>query len=254
LSRQWAGEQKYPFVEDHELPAVMQYVALLLRDPVTVKQRIVAQLAKADEPDFRNPRQVHALLADQEIPLYVTTNYDAFMSRALARVHKRPVTAFCPWYQGAEDDPGTSVPADYEPSEDEPLVYHLHGMAEHPPSLVLTEEDYVEFLVNLAMAKGADNRLLPHQVLRALTHKPLLFIGYSLRDWSFRTIFQGLMRTVSNVQQRRHVSVQLPPTDRDDARRQGARDHWDRYFDHLNIDVFWGTADEFCAELHRRLN
>jgi hypothetical protein len=256
LSRMWANDYKYPFGDGFNLPEVMQYVSVLEQDPVTVKQRLTDQLSTHGEPDFNDPAEPHAFLARLPLSVYLTTNYDDFMGQALRRVHKRPTVAVCPWYRGSESDPATSLPRDYEPSTEEPLVYHLHGSFRYPASLVLTEQDYVEFLVNLIMERGMnDQRIVPLQVLPALTRRPLLFIGYSLRDWSFRMLFHGLVQQVTNVQRRRHVSVQLtPPTAAGDPEsHQRAKDYLTDYFQQLNISVFWGSVADFCGELGRRL-
>jgi hypothetical protein len=264
LGRQWAERYQYPFQDGSNLPEVMQYASIVEGDPVTVKQRVARELSSLPDPDFTDPAEPHALLAELPINVYLTTNYDDFMTRALHRAGKRPVTAVCPWYRGAEVDahmplPGgyrTQLPGTYQPRGDEPLVYHLHGSLRYPPSLVLTEQDYAEFLVNLAKDLGEDaKRVVPTQILSALARQPLLFIGYSLRDWSFRMLFHGFVGAVPDVLRRRHVSVQLSPAadmEGPEERRQ-AEDYLTRYFSKLNISVFWGTAADFCTELRDRM-
>ena len=42
-----------------------------------------------------------------------------------------------------EEDP------EYKPDKDNPLVYHLFGRLDIPESLVLTEDDYFDFLVGV---------------------------------------------------------------------------------------------------------
>ena len=44
--------------------------------------------------------------------------------------------------------------APYKFTEDRPLVYHIHGDIETPESMILTERDYFEFVIN--MNKGDD--------------------------------------------------------------------------------------------------
>lgn len=255
IAQRWAEEYGYPFNDDWNLPAVMQYVGIKLKDFVTVKQRLARELGSMGEPPYEQPTQVHSLLARLPLKAYLTTNYDEFMSHALTRANRRPVSAIFPWYRGAEVDLDTSLPDGYEPHEERPLVYHLHGNLYRPASMVLAEQDYVEFLVNLATDIAADTpRRLPTQVLLAMTRKPLLFIGYSLRDWSFRMLFHGLIEAVPLVQQRRHISVQLAPgTGIAEPKAQRAQDYLTDYFAKLNITVYWGSAQAFCAELGRRL-
>jgi hypothetical protein len=256
LSRYWAGNYEYPFTNEANLHEVMQYACVVEGDAVTVKRRVTEHLADMGDPDFTDPCQPHALLARYPIKVYLTTNYDNYMSRALQLEGKQPRTAVCPWYRGATTNPLTTLPRNYQPSPVEPLVYHLHGNFHDPASLVIAEQDYVEFLINLAMDKGMDDkRVVPLQVLPALTRQPLLFIGYSLSDWSFRMLFHGLVLAVADVQRRRHVSVQLTPSP-DEAKatqERRAKEYLTDYFDHLNISVFWGTAEEFCTELAWRL-
>lgn len=255
LSRSWAERYDYPFSDKASLAEVTQFAAVVELDAVTVKQRVAEELSGLGLPDFSKPGQPHVVLAEQPISVFLTTNYDDFMTQALRRVRKKPVTRLCPWYLGADDDQATQFPDGYTPSVEEPLVYHLHGSFEHPPSMVLTEEDYLEFLITLAKDRGmGSNRVVPTQVLPAMTRRPLLFLGYSLRDWSFRTLFRGLHSTLSEVQRRRHVSIQLAPLRGGDmATRRRAEDYLRAYYDQLRISVHWDTVDRFCIELAKRL-
>jgi len=255
LSRAWAKRYNYPFGDKSSLAEVALFAAVIEKDAVTVKQQVADELSGMGLPDFSRPAQPHAVLADQPISVFLTTNYDDFMTQALQRARKKPVTRVCPWYEGAESDAATQFPEGYTPSVEEPLVYHLHGSFEHPPSMVLTQEDYLEFLITLAKDRGmGSNRVVPTQVLPAMTRKPLLFLGYSLRDWSFRTLFRGLHSTLSEVQRRRHVSIQLTPLRGGDrTSRQRAEDYLCEYYDQLRISVHWDTVDRFCTELAQRL-
>ena len=256
LSEYWADYYDYPFAEGRSnLSDVMQYAIITEHDPVTVKRRVAEHLAAFGEPDSDDPDRPHAVLAKLGLPVYLTTNYDGFMAQALHRAGRSPKVAVCPWYR---DAPAafTDAEAAWQPSVDEPLVYHLHGTLAEPESIVISERDYLEFLINLTMERdGGRRRLVPDKVLPALTRKALLFVGYSLRDPSVRMLFHGLVETVTSVQRRRHVSVQVDPLPADlapDVRRR-AMDYLTTYFDELEITIYWGTVDDFCAELLDRL-
>ncbi|GAA3407978.1 hypothetical protein GCM10018952_03420 [Streptosporangium vulgare] len=143
-----------------------------------------------------------------------------------------------------------------------PVVYHLHGSWAEPSSLVLTESDYLTYLVNMVDAVATDGRHpLPTPILRAMTTRPLLFVGYSLQDWTFRVLFHGLVRNTPRSNKRRHVSVQLMPEINGsaagagdaEAARDKARRYITHYLDRWNISIFLGTASEFCSELRRRM-
>jgi hypothetical protein len=257
LSEAWAADHMYPLADRHDLPRVMQYVAIRTRDAVSVKQRLARNLGGLGPPNFADPAEPHGLLARLPLPVYLTTNYDDFMVRALRNAGKEPSSAICRWYRDARAaDEVFTTNQGYNPRHEEPIVYHLHGSFREPRSLVLTEEDYLEFLINLALDKASDERkLIPTSIFRALTTKPLLFIGYSLQDWTFRVLFHGLLRTISEVQWRRHVSVQLSPLpeDEDPEAYRRAKDYLTAYFDRRNISLYWGTAEAFCTELRGRL-
>lgn len=257
LSATWAADHMYPLGDRDDLPRVMQYVAIRTRDAVSVKQRLARKLSGVGPPDFADPVEPHGLLARLPLPVYLTTNYDDFMVRALRNVGKTPSSAICRWYRDAATaDEVFSTGPGFNPRPEAPIVYHLHGSFQEPHSLVLTEEDYLEFLINMALDKANNERkLIPASIFRALTTRPLLFIGYSLQDWTFRVLFHGLLRMISEVQWRRHVSVQLSPLNKDadpDAYTR-AKEYLTSYFDRRNISLYWGTASDFCAELRSRL-
>jgi hypothetical protein len=255
LSERWADEYAYPFDDRRELPRVMQWAATTMADAVFIREQVTGALAGIGPPDFSDPEEPHRLLASLPLPLYLTTNYDDFMLRALEHAGKRPRRAICPWYRGSRVDPEVFEidPAD---RRDQPVVYHLHGSFTDPKSLVLTEDDYLEFLIGLAMDRAAARQqVIPAYVLEALSTKPLLFIGYSLRDWTFQVLFRGVLRAISPVQHRRHVSVQLAPLPASvpSADRIRTQDYLARHLNNLNVSVYWGTAHEFCRELRSRL-
>ncbi|MFJ2033403.1 SIR2 family NAD-dependent protein deacylase [Streptosporangium sp. NPDC087985] len=253
LSRNWANIYKYPFPDDHDLARVMQYAAVQERDPVYLKRQICDHLRSRGLPDFNHADEPHALLAKFKLRVFLTTNYDNFLVEALRGEGKTANTAVCSW----ADRTPQETPELPEPSVDEPLVYHLHGNWAEPSSLVLTEDDYLEYLANVAAAQSSGNRtLIPIPVLHAMTTSSLLFMGYSLQDWTFRVLFHGLLRTIPDVNRRRHVSVQLvPPVNTPIAEaEERAKQYLAHYLgERLRILIFWGTAAQFCEELRLRL-
>jgi hypothetical protein len=258
MSSAWASKYNYPFLDHHDLARVMQYISITKRDPVFVKEEVCEDFAGKPPPPFGIPSEPHALLAEFPIRVFITTNYDDFLMKALAWAGKRPKSAICPWYMSANanfDEVFADVPS-IPSAPDEPLVFHLHGNFKEPRSLVLTESDYLEFLANIAVFRNDEGpRLIPSVVLSAMTDYPLLFIGYSLQDWTFRVIFHGLLRAQSDVLRRRSVSVQLPPPVNGsvtEAERH-AEEYLTRYLEGWSISIFWGTAADFCEELRRRM-
>lgn len=258
LSERLANEYGYPFVNDRRnLSRVAQYVATV-HDRFTVKKRVTELIAEAGYPDFTSDAEPHALLAQLRLPVYLTTNYDDFMVNALRGRGKPFHRDICRWWEIVSPNNQPAADYDYNPSSDKPIVYHLHGSCkEDIDSLVLTEGDYLDFLINLTENHGNNDNgqvCIPTSILNSLL-KPLLFIGYSLKDWTFLVIFHGLLRTVADSRTRRHVSVQLPPElESDDPDTRGrAETYLNGYFRDWKISVYWGDAQEFCAELRARL-
>jgi len=113
--------------------------------------------------------------------------------------------------------------------------------------MVLTEDDYFDFLVNVA----ADSTIIPPAIEQAITQSSLLFIGYRLADWNFRVLLRSLTRFMGQGQKRRHFAVMRPPA-ATEGNEQQALEYWNNYYDRLDIQVCWTTADEFLSELGKR--
>ncbi|WSG19468.1 SIR2 family protein [Nonomuraea sp. NBC_01738] len=219
-------------------------------DPVSAKQDFVTQ--ELGGKSGGAVPAVHRLLAEYPLPVYLTTNYDDFMRAALCDAGKEARAELPTWWRSGGGQPATG-PA---PSAGEPVVYHLHGLHDMPESLVLTEDDYIHFLISLVEDRDRQPAtLLPPFVREALASRPLLFIGYSLRDWTFRVLFEGLLKAVPPTHQRRHISVQLDPLSDgvDPADQAKARQYLERHFDGKRISIHWSSAEDFVTELRVRL-
>ncbi|MEO3872818.1 SIR2 family protein [Nonomuraea sp. B12E4] len=257
LSRQWAARYDYPFADDGDLARVTQYACTVLGDPVALKQRLGRQLSEMAPPDFTARGEFHAFIARFPIPVFLTTNYDDFLLQALRGSGKEPSAAICPWHEGVPYDRDLfERGAGSRPDANRPVVYHLHGSTRVPSSIVLTEDDYIEFLVHLTTSRTRNNRhVIPPIILDALANRPLLFLGYTLQEWTFRVLFHGLIRRYPAIRRRRHVSVQLAPLHEDvkPGAELRAKQYLDRYFDGWEVSVYWGTPRQFCEELERRM-
>jgi hypothetical protein len=262
LARDWAAWSGYPLHDADNLNHVMSYVATEFGEQAFLKEVFLEDLrARTSAADYRVETQVHAALARLPLPIFATTNYDDFMGAALAHRGKQPVRAVSHWYEGADRD-GLYIPDGYDPSVDRPLVFHLHGHCTHPPSIVLTEDDYIDYLVRLILEAGhaASGDVLPPVMREALLDRALLFVGYSLNDWNFRVLLRTLLHGIPDAQRRQHVSIQLPPPAPHvrsvKGRRQAeaaAKRFLARYFRAQRITVFWQSTECFVRELRQRL-
>lgn len=244
IAQAWAEEYSYPLGDTGNLPRVAQFLATTY-DNVFPKEELLDKWRQEPKtPNFEQEDEPHGVLARLPLPLYITTNYDDFMIQALRQARKDPKYEACRWNQHMRNKYGGRYELDTtEPTAANPVVFHLHGsVQETAESLVLTEDDYLDFLVNITRYKD----LLPIRIQAALTSSSLLFIGYSLQDLNFRVIFRALLyeREISSRYQ--NVSIQLPDT-------PDVQNYFDKYYrDNLKIQVYWGTAQQFVKELSER--
>jgi hypothetical protein len=137
--------------------------------------------------------------------LLVTTNYDDALEMAF-RDAGEPFDLVV--YKTGENEPGyfARVLADgtYERIEDpnscaevnpetRSVILKLHGTVdrrqEAEDSYVITEDDYIEYLMHESLSA-----FVPVHVLRHLLRSHFLFLGYGLRDWNLRVFLHRLWR------------------------------------------------------------
>lgn len=185
------------------------------------------------------------ILARLPVAIYLTTSYSELMEIALRAAGKEPQSEICYWREGLDRVPSIfKKDPSYEPSKDRPLVYHLHGLDAYPESVVLTEDDYLDFLIKIS----EDPKLVPELISKALVQCSLLLLGYRLHGWDFRTVFKGLIAPKPNGLRKFSLSIQLRPEEEgiDIAK---ARTYLERYFDHQKFKIYWGDAQKFTQEL-----
>jgi hypothetical protein len=249
IANEWAKKYNYPMEDSYDLMRVAQFVAVT-EDSMTPKEEIcktVKGLAEEVSPKyFEFPDETHGVLADLPLPVYITTNYDDFMLQALKNRGKTPNQGVCRWNKCLKNC--KRKPSDIAPSPEKPLVFHLHGSCEIPESIVLTEDDYLDFLVAISM----EQNLLPPRIQEAFTGTTLLFLGYRIADWDFKVLFRILAGYLERSISRTHLSVQLVPGNVSEAQKKEAQEYLDQYFDELDIKVYWQDCREFAAELKTR--
>jgi hypothetical protein len=126
----------------------------------------------------------HRNLAHLPFRLCICTSPDDYMSSAFREAGKKPHTAH--YHFKHFRDLGKDVKA----TENTPLVYYLYGNTDELESLVLTEEDLIEFLVSVV--KG--NPGLPDLIKAWLgdEESTFLFLGFGFRNWYLRVLLHVL--------------------------------------------------------------
>jgi hypothetical protein len=223
----------------------------------------------------------YAALADLPLPIYITTQPVNLLAEALRAAGKNPHVETLRWkelddvgpatddldvadwaFQVREDAASREAAADagwptsaferdphYHPQADAPLVYHLFGHLTRQRSLVLTEDDYFDFLIGVTR----DRDLVPPLVRRAFADSALMFLGFRLDEWDFRVLFRSILSQEGNRRGRyAHVAVQIDPEEGRTMEPERAREYFETYFQSSDITIYWGSTESFVKELRDR--
>lgn len=236
-----------PFIDRAALYDYLQgrFFKKLVYDPLPPVAELLANLPSSDAHRF-----------------IVTTNYDVLIERAFKKAG-RPL---CVITQNMRDpvNGATQVnlvlpdgkPANQPAKEfilDDPsfpkgttYLFKMHGSAHHDTNggsddLIITEDDYVDFLVNTGGVVSPN--FPPACLATAFKTKRFLFLGYSLEDWNFRAFLRllALRNALSKADQLRHFAIQLKPSALDVA-----------LWGERNVKVFDGDLVEFCSRLKKK--
>jgi hypothetical protein len=137
-----------------------------------------------------SPSSVHEQLAALPFSLIVTTSQDTLLEQALKAAGKAPVSQRYHLRGDKRENPEFVVPG----SPASPVVFHLFGSAEEPSSLVLSENDVLDFLIRVVSERPP----LPNSLLRVLKRigQSFLFVGFGIRHWDLRILLKILLRAL----------------------------------------------------------
>lgn len=160
--------------ETDDLPLIAQYI---VNQYAGNKGPLINQISKAFNKKFSTNRY-HKALATTKISSIWTTNYDMLLESAFAE--------FLVDVKVNED----SISRNVINSEIEIIKMHGCISKSHHKEIIITAEDYEDYLVN----KPAISQRLCNDLLK----KTFLFIGYSYRDPNIRNIMVMARRLCNN--------------------------------------------------------
>ena len=199
--------------------------------------------------DDSNPYKV---LSELPASIYLNATYEPMLLRALRAEGKDPEPVFTTWR--GDDVPRKPEPKTMKPAPEKPWVYHVFGMFGKPDSLVLTEDDFFDYLI----AEARLDLLLP-ALVGQLMQSSLLFLGFQLDDWRFRALFRMIVtrqgtRTLRDLS---HVGVQVNPSEWSVTDANKARRYIESYFHGGDgapeISIYWGSPRDFLTQLKDQL-
>lgn len=250
IARTWAAQYGYPLQDRDNLAHVSKYIAITSSNSMTPK-KMLSNLVKKLPRDAELPQtNLQRVLAHLPLPIYLTTNYDTILEQVLKEKGRHPISEAYQW-SSRQPRQKSALDGGYDPTVARPLVFHLYGHANVPGSLVLTEDDHLEFLV------GASCRSpLPPIVQEALAAGSLLFLGYSLSDDDLPTLFQMLSAFLPQNLEPWHWFVQPPPREASRSKLQKVmtRQYWEQDLSQHGVQVCWTSWTAFAEELEERWN
>jgi hypothetical protein len=200
--------------------------------------------AEASVPLVEN--EIHRQLAELDLPLYLTTNTDNFMTLALRARKRNARREVTPWLD-ASTKRGEFDPA---MSRRDPVVLHLFGNDADPASTVLTEDDHLDYLCHAAREEA--DFLSPDTKAQIAT-TALLFLGYRMADIELKVILRALQPPSSNRKPAKlRVGVQIDAEQPNAEREQAVIDYFKDYFAKEKITIYWGSSAQFMTELSAR--
>lgn len=278
IARAWASRYRFPMAPHNResLPQVAQYLAinqnrwfphselehhvrrtLLERfgdeipEPLRAPTAPIEDVLSAGWNALRTRGSVepYSVLASLTTPVYVTTQPTRLLADALRAAGKDPQIELCQWNDEFvwEESVYAREPG-FRPTVDRPLVYHLLGLLDVPESLVLTEDNYFDFLIGVTQ----NRELVPECVRGALTRTALMFVGFRLDEWDFRVLYRSVMSYEGKAANgHSHVAVQIDPEEGSTSDPVRARAYLEGYFrEGAPVSLYWGSTEAFVKELH----
>jgi hypothetical protein len=183
-----------------EDPGNLQRVALAYEIDRSRSQLVDAITAAVDTG--REPSPMLRALARLDFPIVITTNYDQLFERALRELGKTPrVAVYKPEQEATTDFRNATTQS--------PVIYKLHGDIGHRESLVVTDEDYIQFVLRMSDKEPYDP--IPLSLKFFLTGSTTLFVGYSLLDYNLRLLFKALRWKIDAANAPDMYSVDFKP-------------------------------------------
>lgn len=266
IVERWKKEHRYPLEDLYELARVYtledsyqlarlaQFLEIESADEMYPKNMLSDMLKEIDLVDFNSQfknSSPYNILANLDLPIYITTNYDKFLELTISKSpNKESQSELCRWndnltkYFRTLEVSSIFEQNQYKPSAEGPLVYHILGDIDTPQSMVLAERDYFEYVINLN--KNEEKDMIPSVIRKELGLSSLLFIGYSLDDINFRVIFQGFLSFLDDLPKeyrKLSIAVQIPPviSKEEQIKMQKYLDQYTRNM--FDLRIYWADVE-----------
>lgn len=203
---------------------------------------------------LRLPVASNGNTATSPFRLIVTTNYDDLLERAFDE-NNMPFEKVVQQIGTFEDRKGLENRLAKPKGT---IIYKIHGSFKDESNrltkrrLILTEDDYIEFLANFEDPVKGVPRLIRSELVSSevgstatgetevTSGTTILFLGYGLQDWDFQTIYKTFVEPIN-------------PRPRSFAIQKNPPDFWVRYWDKKDVTILDVDLYEFASELESLL-
>jgi len=212
-----------------------------------VAQRFCAQESKSDlqyiaESFFKKQEnlhcEIHSNLASLPFYLIINASHDNLFVEALKAHNKEFEIVFYNFRGGKEE-------IDVKGRTEKPLVYYLYGHPQNLDSLVLSENDLLDFLV----AVISKNPPLPSYLTSEFSDKDkcFLFLGFGFQNWYLRILLHVLQ---GGSRKGRSFAMEEFVNEKDQHFKNAVFFFRDEY----KIKFFTENIGDFATELKRRFD
>lgn len=193
-------------------------------------------------PRFGDKNDPLMIMANLPFKTILTTSPYTFIEDALRKAGKFPRTEVCRWTKALQDTIPSVIDGAYVPNVSEPLIYHLLGLDQYVDSLVMTEDDFLDYLGNLCEGQGNNVTDFIPALIRKTFSDDLAILGFHLNSWAFRVIYSGLIKRSGKAEDRGVCSIQLPDSEEE-------RSYWEDYVQReAKLQVYWGDLKSYALE------
>ena len=207
----------------------------------------------------QNEHDPFRLLARLPVEIYLTATPDPLLADALrdADPRREPIVEYARWTHALERKPRTfdERHKDQLVSSQQPLVFHLFGTLDEPDSMVLTEDDFFDYLIYVV--KDTNGTAIPSVVRDAWSTNALMLLGFDLDDWTFRALYRIITSEDGYLRRLKYgpasVAVQLAPEEDRNLRPQLALEYLEQAFNSERISLSWSEPQDFLQEVWQLL-
>jgi hypothetical protein len=218
-------------------------------------RRVATLASKAGARLRQNELDPYRLLARLPVDVYLTATPDPLLADALrASVPPRvPIVEYARWTDDLERKPRNFDENDksHVVNRQQPLVFHLFGTLDEPDSLVVTEDDFFDYLIHVV--KDANNTAVPSLVRTAWSKNALMLLGFDLDDWTFQALYRAIVQEPGHLLRQNQgtlsAAVQLTPEEDRNLRPQPALQYLEQVFGSESISLSWSEPQDFLREV-----